>query len=190
MPERKIDDVDLQARAVQRGELNGVDDVARQAHAVGVQYLQAHDPRLRRDAAVDANVDLADVAVAVDRSSLSLRTFSRAANQAGDMRPVPVVVVGMDLLGKPGEHVLLVVLAAVQIRSFFHAGVDDRNADVFSRRSIVIDGIEAERFQQAARTCEACGIVRRVRRDDRVGGHVRDVRVGFERIEIFGVNRR
>ena len=57
MAEGQIDDVDLQPFAIVDRELNRLDDIARDARAVGIQNLQADDARLGRDPAVNANLD-------------------------------------------------------------------------------------------------------------------------------------
>ena len=64
MTEGQIDDVDLQPFAIVDRELNRLDDIARDARAVGIQNLQADDARLGRDPPVNANLDAMRLPVA------------------------------------------------------------------------------------------------------------------------------
>ena len=53
MPERQVDDVDLQLVAVLDGELESAQHGARISRAVAIEHLEADDARFRRDAAIE-----------------------------------------------------------------------------------------------------------------------------------------
>ena len=75
---RQVDDADVVRHAVGDGPVEGRDDVADDAAAVLVEHLQADQVRRRRDARVRA-----------------VRVVAVAGDDAGDVRPVAVVVVGL-----------------------------------------------------------------------------------------------
>ena len=120
---RDVDDADVVRHAVRDGPLEGGDDVADDAAAVLVEHLQADEVRRRRDARVRA-----------------IRVVAVAGDDAGDVRAVAVVVVGLeaivDEVDEAGHalatdhadlgRVALIVQVVVPSRD---TRVDDRHAD-------------------------------------------------------------
>ncbi len=78
---RQVDDADVVRHAVGDGPLEGGDDVADDAAAVLIEDFQADQVRRRRDARVRA-----------------IRVVAVAGDDAGDVRPVAVVVVGLEAI--------------------------------------------------------------------------------------------
>ena len=81
MPERQIDDVDVQRLFVRGNELDRRDDVARPTDAVLVEHFQCNEPGTRRNPPV-----------------WLLRRAAVAGDQAGDVRSVAVPVRRRSLL--------------------------------------------------------------------------------------------
>ena len=76
MPERKIDDVDAEGRAVRDREVDGPDDIARKARAGLVEHFQDDELHFRRQPVI----------------RVIRRQRAGAADDAGDVRSVAVVV--------------------------------------------------------------------------------------------------
>src|SRR5207247_3245220 len=81
MSERQIDDINAQLAPVCDGEVDCGDYVARVAVPIPVEHLQSYVLALRCETGI-----------------LTLRHVTAAADQAGHVRAMPVVVVGADLL--------------------------------------------------------------------------------------------
>ena len=120
---RQVDDADVVRHAVGDGPLEGGDDVADDAAAVLIEHLQADQVRRRRDARVRA-----------------VRVVAVAGDDAGDVRPVAVVVVGLQAivdevdkarhaLAVDHPDVARVALIAQVVVPARDTRVDDRHAD-------------------------------------------------------------
>ena len=76
MSERQVDDVDAQARPVGDREVDRADDITRITGAVLVQHFQNDEFHLGRQAVI----------------RVAVRQSARAADGAGDVRAMPVLV--------------------------------------------------------------------------------------------------
>ena len=116
MPERHVDNLNVQLRFVRGDELKGGDDIARVSGAGAIEHLEADEP---------------------DRGSDALKRVIRqnaaAADQPGDVGAVAVVVVGRD--GCATSTIREVIEAgdpAAEIAARRDARIDDGDADARS----------------------------------------------------------
>ena len=109
--ERQVDDLDVEVRLVGDHVLDRLDDVARLAFALPVEHLQADEVDFRRDAL-----------------KLVGRLDAAAADQAGDVRAVAVVVERRDG-DAAAREIVEAGDAAQEVEARGDAGIDDRDAD-------------------------------------------------------------
>ena len=133
MAERQVDDLHAEARAVGDHVFDRLDDVARLAAALSVEHLEADQPHLGRDAL-----------------KLAVRQGAAAADQAGDVRAVAVVVERRRRIAAARE-VVEAGDASGEIGARRDAGVDDRDAD--ARGSV--GRVDAGRARQPERLAQS-----------------------------------
>src|SRR5450631_2366322 len=112
MAEREVDDVDAEPNPIRYRELDRLHHGARRTDAVRVEDLEADQPDLGRDASIQ-----------------TVRQRAVAADQAADVRPVPVVVVGLPV------HATLREIDeddAAEVGVQADTGIADRDADAFA----------------------------------------------------------
>src|SRR5258708_997150 len=115
MPEREIDDLDIELAALGDGELDRRDHVARLAGAVGVEHLEPDEMRRRR------------------HTLILSRIGAGGGDQPGDVRAVTVVVVrhGRDAAAR---EIVERVDAFGELQRGTDAGIDDRDAHATALR--------------------------------------------------------